>query len=186
MRFSYFLKKKNSFSVCQKVIQQRYGFSNGTLSSSRSLTPQSIPSAAFNQSSPVSNQVRLITSTHSIPSSYVAGNINLAQTAPASIFSSYHVPTESGTPMLVQPIAQLAQCFNSTTNNGVLKDRNNQQQPSLTNNQMDKRTRSFKEPMGVKLTTLNEGTALASHESQVGGESPFNHHLFLCQHSILD
>ncbi|CAF5047765.1 unnamed protein product, partial [Rotaria magnacalcarata] len=75
------------------------------------------------------------TNTHSVPSSYVAGNINLAQTAPASVFSSYHYQQEQQQqqqsvlvlPSQNFPIAQLAQCFNSQAANGILKDRNNQQ-----------------------------------------------------------
>ena len=165
--------------VCQKVIQQRYGFSTGTLSSNRSITPQTIstmnvhPSNSLSQQqSPVSNQVRLISNSHSVPSSsYVAGNIHLAQTAPASVFSSYHFQNEQQ-PILVPPaqsfpIAQLAQCFNSTSTNGVLKDRNNQQQQQQQQAQLDKRTRSFKEPLGTKLSTLNEAQPLPFHETPV-------------------
>jgi hypothetical protein len=145
--------------VCQKIVQQRYGFSNSTLSSNRSLTPQTISNITIHpsqqQSSPVSNQVRLISNSHSVPSSsYIAGNINLAQTAPASVFSSYHYQQEQQ-PILVPPSQQ--------STNGVLKDRNNQQQQ----NQIDKRTRSFKEPTGNKLSTLNEMQSLPVHEGQV-------------------
>ena len=116
------------------------------------------------QSSPISNQVRLISSSHGVPSSsYIAGNINLAQTAPASVFSSYQQQ-----PILVPPhpnlsTAPLVQSFSTPSSNGVLKDRHNQQAAS----QLDKRTRSFKEPLGVKLSTLNEAQALPAHEGQV-------------------
>lgn len=143
------------FLVCQKIVQQRYGF---TLSSNRSVTPQTISNIA-QQQSPVSNQVRLISNSHSVPSSsYVAGNINLAQTAPASVFSSYHYQQEQQQPILIPP--------NQQTTNGVLKDRNNQQQ-----NPNDKRTRSFKEPTGNKLSTLNEMQPLPITEGQVRRKS---------------
>lgn len=147
------------------------------LSTNRSLTPQTISNMANHppsnsltqQHSPVSNQVRLITNTHNVPSSYVAGNINLAQTAPASVFSSYHYPQEqqqqqSGHMLPPQnfPIAQLAQCFNSQTTNGVLKDRNNQQPQ-----QQDKRNRPFKEPIANSLSTLKEAQSLPVYEGQV-------------------
>ncbi len=142
------------FSVCQKVIQHRYGFSTSTLSSNRSITPQ--------QQSPI----QILSNSHSIPpsSSYLPGNINLTQTAPASVFSSYHYDQQP--PILSPPIqnfavAQLAQCFNTQTINGVLKDRNNQQQT-----QIDKHTRSFKEQSGIKLSTLNETQSLPVHEGQ--------------------
>ena len=98
------------------------------------------------QQSPVSNQVRLISNSHSVPSSsYVAGNINLTQTAPASVFSSYQdqIQHQQQQPILTPP------------SNGVLKDRNNQ------------RTRSFKEPSGNKLSTLNEMQTLPVQEGQV-------------------
>ena len=166
--------------MCQKVIQQRYGYSTGTLSSNRSITPQTISTmnvhssnSLSQQQSPVPNQVRLVSNSHSVPSSsYVAGNIHLAQTAPASVFSSYHFQNEQQ-PILVPPaqsfpIAQLAQCFNSTSTNGVLKDRNNQQQQQQQQQaQLDKRTRSFKEPLGTKLSTLNEAQPLPFHETPV-------------------
>ncbi|CAF3262863.1 unnamed protein product [Rotaria sp. Silwood2] len=156
--------------VCQKIVQQRYGTSNSMSSTNRSLTPQTISNItthstnSLTQQSPVSNQVRLVTNSHSVPSSYVAGNINLAQTAPASVFSSYHYQQEQQ-PILVLPtqnfpIAQLAQCFNNQSTNGVLKDRNNQQQ------QIDKRNRSFKEPIGNSLSTLKEAQSLPVHEGQ--------------------
>jgi hypothetical protein len=143
------------FLVCQKIAQQRYGFSTSTLSSNRSLTPQTISNITMNPS-PVSNQVRMISNSHSVPSSsYVAGNINLAQTAPASVFSSYHYQQDQHQqPILVPPSQQ--------STNGVLKDRNNQQQI-----QMDKRTRSFKEPTGSKLSTLNEMQSFPGNEGQV-------------------
>ena len=144
------------FLACQKIIQHRYGFSTSTLSSNRSLTPQTISNIS-QQQSPVSNQVRLISNSHSVPSSsYIAGNINLAQTAPASVFSSYHYQHEQQhQPILAPP--------NPQTTNGVLKDRNNHQQI-----QNDKRTRSFKEPpTGNKLSTLNEMQSLPVHEGQV-------------------
>lgn len=157
--------------VCQKVIQQRYGFSTGTLSSTRSLTPQTpisnvnihspTSTLSHQQSSPISNQVRLISSSHSVPSSsYVAGNINLAQTAPASVFSSFHQQ-----PILVPPHQTLStvQSLSSPSSNGVLKDRHNQQGSS----QLDKRTRSFKEPLGVKLSTLSEAQVMPLHEGHV-------------------
>jgi hypothetical protein len=143
--------------VCQKVIQQRYGFSTSTLSSNRSITPQ--------QPSPVSNQIRMLTNSQSVPPlSHLPGNINLTQTAPASVFSSYHYDQQP--PILSPPtqnfaIAQLAQCLNTQAINGVLKDRNNQQI------QLDKRTRSFKEQQsGIKLSTLSETHSLPVHEGQ--------------------
>ena len=169
------------WKACQKIIHQRYGFSTSTLSSNRSLTPQSISNITVHpsnslpqqqQQSPVANQVRLFSNNHNTPSSsYVAGNINLAQTAPASVFSSYQYPQEPQ-PVLVPPtqsfpIAQLAQCFNSQTSNGVLKDRNNQQQQQQQQQQLDKRSRSFKEPTGNKLSTLSEGQSFPGHEGQV-------------------
>ncbi|CAF3501843.1 unnamed protein product [Rotaria socialis] len=166
--------------ACQKIVQHRYGISNTMLLTNRSLTPQTIsnitnyPSHSLTQQqqSPVSNQVRLITNTHSVPSSYVAGNINLAQTAPASVFSSYHYQQEQQQQQQQQqsvfvlpsqnfPIAQLAQCFNSQAANGILKDRNNQQQQL-----QDKRNRSFKEPIGNSLSTLKEAQSLPIHEGQ--------------------
>ena len=148
--------------VCQKIVQQRYGFGLPSLSSNRSLTPQTI-SNITQQQSPVSNQVRLISNSHSVPSSsYVAGNINLAQTAPASVFSSYPYQQEVQQPILMPP--------NQQTTNGVLKDRNNQQQQQ---NQNDKRTRSFKEPTGNKLSTLNEMQPLPTSEGQVRRKSSF-------------
>ena len=163
--------------VCQKVIQQRYGFSTGTLSSTRSLTPQTpisnvnihspTSTLSHQQSSPISNQVRLISSSHSVPSSsYVAGNINLAQTAPASVFSSYHLPhdqQQQQQPILVPPHQILSTGPLVPSSNGVLKDRHNQQGSS----QLEKRTRSFKEPLGVKLSTLSEAQAMPLHEGQV-------------------
>ncbi|CAF0838528.1 unnamed protein product [Adineta ricciae] len=163
--------------ACQKIIHQRYGFSTSTLSSNRSLTPQSISNITVHpsnslpqqQQSPVANQVRIFSNNHNVPSSsYVAGNVNLAQTAPASVFSSYQYPQEPQ-PVLVPPtqsfpIAQLAQCFNNQTSNGVLKDRNNQQQQQQQ--QLDKRSRSFKEPTGNKLSTLSEGQSFPGHEGQ--------------------
>jgi Arf-GAP/GTPase/ANK repeat/PH domain-containing protein 1/3 len=144
--------------ICQKVVQQRYGFSTSTLSSNRSITPQ--------QPSPISNQMRILANSQSVPStSHLPANINLIQTAPASVFSSYHYDQQP--PILSPPnqnfaIAQLAQCLNTQTINGVLKDRNNQQQM-----QLDKRTRSFKEQQsGMKLSTLSETHSLPIHESQ--------------------
>lgn len=161
------------------MVHQRYGINNSILPTNRSLTPQTLSNLAMHppnvfpsqqQQSPVSNQVRLISNTHSVPSSYVAGNINLAQTTPTSVFSSYHYQQEQQQqpPMLVLPtqnfpIAQLAQCFNSQPTNGVLKDRNNQQQQQ----QVDKRTRSFKEPIGSSLSTVKEMQPLPIHEGQV-------------------
>ncbi|CAF3962365.1 unnamed protein product [Adineta steineri] len=148
--------------VCQKIIQQRYGFSTSTLSSSsnRSITPQ--------QQSPISNQIRILSSSHSIPaSSHFTGNINLSQTTPASVFSSYHY--EQHQPPNLSPatqnlaVAQLAQCFNTQTINGVLKDRNNQQQISTN----DKRHRSYKDQHAMKLSTLSETQSLPVHEGQI-------------------
>lgn len=78
--------------------------------------------------------------------------MNLAQTAPASVFSSYHLQQDQQQPILIPP-------SNVQSTNGVLKDRNNQQN--------DKRTRSFKEPTGNKLSTLNEMQTLPVHEGQV-------------------
>jgi hypothetical protein len=148
------------FIVCQKIIQQRYGFSTSTLSSNRSITPQ--------QQSPISNQIRILSASHSIPASaHFAGNINLAQTAPASVFSSYHYEQQQS-PSIGSPqtqnlaVAQLAQCFNNQTINGVLKDRNNQQQI-----QMDKRIRSYKDQPGMKLSTLSETQSLPVHDGQI-------------------
>ncbi|CAF5016538.1 unnamed protein product, partial [Rotaria sp. Silwood1] len=150
--------------VCQKVIQQRYGFSTSTLSSNRSITSQ--------QQSPISNQLRVLTNSHSVPqSSHITGNINLTKTTPASIFSSYHHDQQSS---IVSPptqnlaIAQLAQCVNNQTLNGVLKDRNNQQQQQQQQHhqQIDKRTRSFKEQFGTKLSTLNETHSLPVYDTQ--------------------
>jgi hypothetical protein len=98
------------------------------------------------------------------PSTYTSGNINLAQTAPASVFSSYHY--EQQQPILTPPaqnfaVAHLAQCFNTQTNNGAIKERNPQQA------QIDKRTRSFKDQTGTKLSTLNESHSLPVYEGQV-------------------
>lgn len=141
--------------VCQKIIQHRYGFSTSTLSTNRSITPQ--------QQSPIANQIRILSSSHSIPaSSHLTGNINLTQTAPASVFSSYHFERQQPPPILSPPtqnlaVAQLAQCFNSHPINGVLKDRNNQQQM-----QNDKRLRPV-----TKLTTLSETQSLPVHEGQI-------------------
>jgi hypothetical protein len=164
-------KKKTTFEffilVCQKIVQYRYGFITSTLSSNRSLTPQTISNIS-QQQSPVSNQVRLISNSHSVPSSsYIAGNINLAQTAPASVFSSYHYQQEhQHQPILVPP--------NQQSTNGVLKDRNNQQQI-----QNDKRTRSFKEPPGNKLSTLSEMQSLPVHEGQVRRKIDLDQRLLL-------
>ncbi|CAF5118927.1 unnamed protein product, partial [Rotaria sp. Silwood1] len=151
----------NRTQICQKVIQQRYGFSTSTLSSNRSITSQ--------QQSPISNQLRVLTNSHSVPqSSHITGNINLTKTTPASIFSSYHHDQQSS---IVSPptqnlaIAQLAQCVNNQTLNGVLKDRNNQQQQQQ-HQQIDKRTRSFKEQFGTKLSTLNETHSLPVYDTQ--------------------
>jgi hypothetical protein len=127
------------YLACQKVIQHRYGFSTSTLSSNRSITPQ--------QQSPISNQIRFLTNSHSIPvTSQLPGNINLTQTAPASVFSSYHYEQQPLSPQAI---------------NGVLKDRNNQQQQQ----QIDKRTRSFKDQPVLKLSTLNETQSLPIHET---------------------
>jgi len=158
--FHFKILRKILFLACQKIVQQRYGLSNSTLSSSRSLTPQTISNITTHpsqQQSPVSNQVRLISSSHSVPSSYIAGNINIPQTTPTSVFSSYHYQQEQQ-PILIPP----TQNFQST--NGVLKDRNNQQQQQIQN---DKRNRSFKEPTGNKLSTLNEIQTLPISEGQV-------------------
>jgi hypothetical protein len=71
------------------------------------------------------------------------------------VFSSYHYQQEQQhQPILVLP--------NQQSTNGILKDRNNQQQ-----NQNDKRTPSFKEPTGNKLPTLNEMQSLPVHEEQI-------------------
>ncbi len=147
----------NYILACQKVAQQRYGFSTSTLSSNRSITPQ--------QQSPISNQIRILSNSHSVPPpSHLPGNINLTQTAPAAVFSSYQYDQQP--PILSPPtqnfaVAQLAQCFNTQTN-GVLKDRNNQ---------VDKRHRSFKEQPGMKLSTLNETHSLPVHEGQTRVET---------------
>ncbi|CAF3961234.1 unnamed protein product [Rotaria sp. Silwood2] len=147
--------------VCQKVVQQRYGFSTSTLSSNRSISSQ--------QQSPISNQLRVLTSSQSVPqSSHMTGNINSTKATPASIFSSYHYDQQ---PPIISPptqnlaIAQLAQCVNTQTLNGVLKDRNNQQQQQQQP-QIDKRTRSFKEQLGAKLSTLSETQLLPVYEAQ--------------------
>ncbi|CAF4273744.1 unnamed protein product, partial [Rotaria sordida] len=52
------------------------------------------------------------------------------------------------------------------TLNGVLKDRNNQQQQQQPQPQIDKRTRSFKEQFGTKLSTLTETQSLPVYEGQ--------------------
>lgn len=109
--------------------------------------------------------MRMLSSSQSIPSSSgLPAHINLTQTAPASVFSSYHYDQQS--PVLSPPmqnfvVAQLAQCLNTQGSNGILKDRNNQQLV-----QLDKRTRSFKEQPGMKLATLNETQSLPVHEGQ--------------------
>jgi len=133
--------------ICQKVVQQRYGFSNGIRSQC--------------QTSPLtSNPIRFVGT---------SGNLNLAQTAPAGVLSTYqHASPPSHEQNFA--IAQLAQCLttpnsSSSSNNGVLKDRNNHHQQ-----QIDKRTRSFKEPLPMKLTTLNETQILPSHEGQMTNE----------------
>lgn len=136
----------------------------------RSLTPQTISTLNIHpvnpivqQGSPGSNQIRLISSSQSVPSaSYVAGNINLTQSQPTSVFSSYQIQHDQQQPILVPP----AQTFSNSSVNGVLKDRNIQQQQQ-TPVQIDKRTRSFKEPLPMKLTTVNETHALTVHEGQV-------------------
>ncbi|CAF3726435.1 unnamed protein product [Rotaria sordida] len=150
------------YDVCQKVVQQRYGFSTSTLSSNRSITSQ--------QQSSISNQVRVLTNSQSISqSSLITGNTNLPKTTPPSIFSSYHYDQQ---PPILSPsiqntaIAQLAQCINTQTLNGVLKDRNNQQQQQQPQPQIDKRTRSFKEQFGTKLSTLTETQSLPVYEGQ--------------------
>ena len=155
-------------SVCQRVVQQRYGFSNGTLSSTRSLTPQTLANINIHpinplsqQQSPGSNQIRLIQGSQNVSSgSFVPGNISLAQTTSPSMFSTYQTQHEQQ-PILVPP----TQSFSNSSNNGILKDRNNQQQQSQV--PIDKRTRSFKEPLPVKLSTVNETHALSVHEGQV-------------------
>lgn len=116
--------------------------------------------------------MRILAGSQSIPSSsYLPGHINLTQTAPASVFSSYHYDQQP--PILSPPtqnvaVAQLAQCLSTQSSNGVLKDRNNQQQQQA---QIDKRTRSFKEQLGAKLSTLNEANSLPVHESQTRPET---------------
>jgi hypothetical protein len=146
--------------VCQKIIQQRYGFSNLTLSSNRSINSQQ-------QQSPLSNQLRILSNSQSIPSTSY-----LTQTAPASVFSSHHYDQQS--PILSSPIqqnfavAKLVQSVNTPTMNGVLKDRNNQQQQQ---NQIDKRRRSFKEQQPeMRLSTLSETNSLPVHENQTINE----------------
>ncbi|CAF1959252.1 unnamed protein product [Rotaria magnacalcarata] len=145
--------------VCQKVAQQRYSFSTSTLSSNRSIASQ--------QQSPLSNQIRILTNSQSATqSSHLTGHVNLAKTAPASIFASYHYDQQQpilSPPTQNIPIAQLAQCVNTQAMNGVLKDRNNQQQQQQLS-QVDKRTRSFKEPFTGKLSTLTETQTLPIYE----------------------
>ncbi|CAF1106197.1 unnamed protein product [Adineta ricciae] len=147
--------------VCQKIIQQCYGLSTSTLSRPTILQQQ--------QQSPISNQIRILSSSHSIPaSSHLTGNVSLTQTAPASVFSAYHFEQPQHPPPILSPptqnlaVAQLAQCFNSQSINGVLKDRNNQQQ--IPN---DKRNRTFKDQQAMKLSTLSETLSLPVHEGQI-------------------
>ena len=155
----------NFVLVCQKIVQQRYGIPNSMPLTNRSLTPQTMSNVTIhpaNPLSPVSNQVRLVSNSHHLPTSYIAGNTNLSQTSSPS----YHYQQEQH-PMLVLPtqnfpIAQLAQCFNNQSPNGILKDRNNQQQIPI-----DKRSRSFKEPVGNSLSTLKEAQSLPAHEGHV-------------------
>lgn len=114
--------------------------------------------------------MRMLSSSQSIPSSSgLPAHINLTQTAPASVFSSYHYDQQA--PVLSPPmqnfvVAQLAQCLSIQGSNGILKDRNNQQLVV----QLDKRTRSFKEQPGMKLATLNETQSLPVHEGGQVGE----------------
>jgi hypothetical protein len=80
------------------------------------------------------------------------------------VFSSYHHDHHQQPPILSPPsqnfaVTQLAQCFNTQSNNGVLKDRNN--------HQIDKRNRSFKDSTGMKLSTLTETQSLPVHEGQI-------------------
>ena len=135
------------FVVCYKVIQQRYGYS----SSNRSLTPQ--------QQSPV----RMLSNSQSVPpSTHTGGSLNLTQTAPASVFSSYRYESQGSTQTLLSsptPNLSVTQYFHTPTMNGVLKDRNNQHQ-----GQSDKRTRSFKDQQGGKLSTLNESQLTTGQE----------------------
>ncbi|CAF1325013.1 unnamed protein product, partial [Didymodactylos carnosus] len=184
--------------ACQKVIQQRYSsLIPPSIASHRSLTPQasflnsssgttntntttssaslsnSCPTHHFQQQSQSQSQ-RLTTNNQSVPTSYIVGN-SLAQTAPASVFSSYHYQQHQGQGQEIpagiggQPImavAQLAQCINNAMgpSNGV-KDRSTILPSSAL--QLDKRSRSFKEP--AKLSTLSEQQSLQSqHQQQTG------------------
>ena len=114
--------------------------------------------------------MRMLSTSQSIASSsYLSGQISLTQTAPASVFSSYHYdqqPPLLSSPMQNFVVAQLAQCLSSQGSNGILKDRNNQQIV-----QLDKRTRSFKDQPGMKLSTLNETQSLPVHEGQMRNET---------------
>ncbi len=58
----------------------------------------------------------MLSNSHSIlPPSHLPGNINLTQTSPASIFSSYHYdqqPTILSPPTQNFAVAKLVRCFN--------------------------------------------------------------------------
>ena len=137
---SFVVTERSFFSsVCHKVVQQRYGFS-----SHRSLTPQQQPQ------SPMSTQYRFLSNSQSVPSaSYIPGALSLTQTAPASVLSNYRY---DGSTLLASPTPNLSlgQVFQTPTNNGVLKDRN----------------RTLKDPVGSKLSTLNETQTLPGQQQQ--------------------
>ena len=144
--------------VCQKIIQQRYGLTTSTSSSNRSLVS--------GQQSPLSNQMRSLPNSHSAPSpSYITPTMNLAQTAPASSFSSHryeHQPIISPTPA---GRLSATQYFHTSTINGVLQDRQHHpyQQQSI---QIDKRHRAVKEQAATKLSPLTETFSLPVHDGQ--------------------
>ena len=109
----------------------------------------------------MSNQYRFLTNSQSVPpSSYIPGALNLTQTAPASVLSNYRYDSPG-------PNLSLGPGFHTPTGNGVLKDRNSQQQQQLS---IDKRNRSLKDPLGSKLSTLSETPLLPGQERVEGNE----------------
>lgn len=131
-------------SVCHRVVQQRYGLTSS--SSHRSLTPQQ----QQQPQSPMSTQYRFLSNSQSVPSSsYIPGALSLTQTAPASVLSNYRY---DGSTLLASPTPNLSlgQVFQTPTNNGVLKDRN----------------RTLKDPVGSKLSTLNETQMLPGQQQE--------------------
>lgn len=112
----------------------------------------------------------MLTNSQSTPqSSHFTGNMNVTKMPPTSFFSSFHYDQQ---PQILSPpiqniaISQFAPSITNQSLNGVLKDRNNQQQQQQAL-QYDKRNRSLKDQLSNKLTTLNETHSLPNNDGQL-------------------